>query len=88
MNHKHSKNVITRLSKIEGHVKAIKKMVEEGRSCDEILLQFSAVESALKKAGKIIVSDHFENCIMSKVENEELKEELEEFQKVFEKYYK
>ena len=57
MNHKHSKNVITRLSKIEGHVKAIKKMVEEGRSCVEILLQFSAVESALKKAGKIIVSD-------------------------------
>ena len=53
----------------------------------ELKLQFSAVESALKKAGKIIVSDHFENCIMSKVENEELKEEIREHTLLISPYY-
>ncbi len=86
--HKHSKEIISRLSKVEGHVRAIKKMIEDEKSCDEVLLQFSAVEAALKKTSKLLLSDHFENCIINMVTDEKLKEELEEFQRVFNKYFK
>jgi len=79
-------NVITRLSKIEGHVRGIKKMLEDGKPCDEIIIQFSAVRSALDKASKILLEDHFEHCIISKVTDKELQEELMEFKNALDKF--
>jgi CsoR family transcriptional regulator, copper-sensing transcriptional repressor len=47
--------VIDRLSKIEGHVKGIKKMAEEGRSCDDLLLQVSAIKGAINQVGRVLL---------------------------------
>ncbi len=62
--HEHSEVVINRLSRIEGHVKGIKKMVVEHKECDQILIQISAVRSALNEVSKIVLDDHMKQCIL------------------------
>ena len=64
--HEHTSEVVKRLSRIEGHVRGIKKMLEDGQSCDQVLLQLSAVKAALNKATKILLEDHFDNCLLDK----------------------
>lgn len=61
--HKKEKEVVNRLSKIEGHIRSIKTMVEEERECPDILIQIAAVRAALDQAGRIILEDHIESCI-------------------------
>jgi DNA-binding FrmR family transcriptional regulator len=61
--HKNTKAIINRLSRIEGHVRSIKTMVEEGRDCPEILIQIAAVRSAINQTGKVVLEDHLESCL-------------------------
>jgi CsoR family transcriptional regulator, copper-sensing transcriptional repressor len=68
-NHPQSKAVVNRLSRLIGHLESIKKMTEEGRDCSEILIQISAVRSALNNVGKIILEDHINNCVVEAIEN-------------------
>jgi CsoR family transcriptional regulator, copper-sensing transcriptional repressor len=55
--------VVSRLSKIEGHVRGIKKMAEEKRSCEELLTQVSAVKAAINNVGRVILEDYLEDCV-------------------------
>ncbi|MSS62436.1 metal-sensing transcriptional repressor [Velocimicrobium porci] len=68
-NHAHTKAVINRLSKAIGHMEAIKRMVEDGRDCSEILIQLSAVKSAINNTGKVVLQDHIEHCVVEAVES-------------------
>jgi len=61
--HKHSQAVINRLSRIEGHIRAIKNMLEEERPCPDILIQLAAVKSAITKASRLVLEDHMESCL-------------------------
>jgi DNA-binding FrmR family transcriptional regulator len=63
-NHPQSKQVINRLSRATGHLESVKKMAEEGRDCSELLVQISAVISALNNASKVILEDHINHCIV------------------------
>ena len=54
-----------RMSRIEGQIKGIKRMVEEGRYCVEVLGQISAVHEALRGVGKLIMRNYLENCVTS-----------------------
>ena len=66
-NHGHShtqtKAVINRLSRAIGHLESVKRMVEDGRDCTEVLVQLAAVRSALNSTAKVILKDHLEHCI-------------------------
>ncbi len=61
--HKQTKAIINRLSRIEGHIRSIKTMVQEGRDCSDILIQIAAVRSATDKVGKVVLEDHLESCL-------------------------
>ena len=65
--HKHRKKVIDRLSRIEGHIRGIKKMVEEDRDCPDLLHQLAAVKAAINKTGELILEDHIESCLVDAV---------------------
>ncbi|AZV58011.1 metal-sensing transcriptional repressor [Clostridium sp. AWRP] len=67
-NHPNNKAVVNRLSRIIGHLEAVKRMVEEGRDCSEVIIQISAVRSALNNTGKIILKDHINHCVKDAVE--------------------
>jgi DNA-binding FrmR family transcriptional regulator len=62
--HPNKKNVVNRLSRIIGHLKGLKTMVEDDVDCSEILIQLSAVRSALNNTGKIILTDHINHCLI------------------------
>jgi DNA-binding FrmR family transcriptional regulator len=61
--HKQTKAIVNRLSRIEGHIRSIKKMVQEGRDCSDVLIQISAVRSAIDKVGRVVLEDHLESCL-------------------------
>ncbi len=75
--HKHRKKVIDRLSRIEGHIRGIKKMVEEDRDCPELLHQIAAVKAALNKTGELILEDHIESCLIDAVRQGSTEEYVE-----------
>lgn len=66
--HTNTKAVINRLSRAIGHLESVKKMVEDGRDCSEVLIQLAAVRAALTNTGKVILKDHIEHCIVDAVE--------------------
>ncbi|MBP3818039.1 MAG: metal-sensing transcriptional repressor, partial [Butyrivibrio sp.] len=65
--HAHTKAVLNRMSRLIGHLESIKGMVENGRDCSEVLIQLSAVKSAINGVSKIILKDHMEHCIVDAV---------------------
>lgn len=66
--HENQKAVINRLARAIGHLEKVKWMVEQGYDCSEVLVQLSAVRSALNNTGKIILEDHLRHCIVDAVE--------------------
>ncbi len=80
MHHTRRKDAARRLARIEGHVRGVERMIEEEKSCPDILLQIAAVREALNKVGRIVFEDHLEHCLAdaSKGETEEALRELKE----------
>lgn len=85
--HTHTKDVLNRLSRAIGHLESVKRMVESGRDCTEVLIQLSAVKSAINNTGKIILQDHIEHCIVDAVEHDD-KEALKELEKAIDRFMK
>lgn len=85
--HENTNAVIKRLSRIEGHVNGIKKMVLKQNDCDQILIQISAVRSALNEVSKIVMDDHIKQCILVDVQ-EGRTDSFEKFRKALNQYIK
>lgn len=83
--HKMQKDVLDRLSKAEGHIRGIRKMVEEDRSCPDVLLQIAAVKAALDKVGRIVLEDHIETCLMDAVRDGDVEARLSELKEALAK---
>ena len=67
--HEHTQDVTNRISRAVGHLESVKKMVESGRDCSEVLVQLAAVRGALASVSRIILKDHIEHCIVDAVED-------------------
>ena len=57
------KELQDRLSRIEGHVRGVKRMLGEHASCEDLLLQLSAVRAAINKATARLLENHMETCV-------------------------
>jgi len=62
--HKQTRAIVNRLSRIEGHIRSIKAMVQDERDCADVLIQLSAVRSAVDKVGRVVLEDHLESCML------------------------
>ena len=69
--HAQTKAVLNRLSRAIGHLESIKRMVEDGRDCSEVLIQIAAVRAAITNIGKVILQDHIQHCIVDAVEHDD-----------------
>ena len=61
---KEYRDLVNRLSRIEGQVRGVKKMVEEDRYCIDILVQVQAIQAALNGFNKTLLSDHIHSCVV------------------------
>lgn len=71
--HSETKKVLDRLSRVIGHMESVKKMVEAGRDCSEVLIQIAAVKAAINNIGKIILQDHINHCVVDAIETGDTK---------------
>ena len=85
--HTQTKAVLNRMARLIGHLEAIKRMIEDGRDCTEILIQLSAVDAAIKAVSRIILKDHMEHCIVDAI-NDGDKQAIENLQKAIEQFIK
>ncbi|MBE6024443.1 MAG: metal-sensing transcriptional repressor [Cellulosilyticum sp.] len=85
--HQNTKAVLNRLSKVIGHLESIKRMVENGRDCSEVLVQLAAAKSAINSTGKVILKDHIEHCIVDAVQEQDMGA-LEELNKAIDRFMK
>lgn len=85
--HQNTKSVINRLAKAIGHLEKVKRMVEDGEDCSEVLIQLSAVRSAINNTGKIILQDHIEHCMVDAIESND-HEAIEELNRAIERFVK
>lgn len=86
--HKQSQTVINQLARTAGHVTSVKRMVEEGRDCPDILVQLAAVRSAIDRAARIVLEDHIESCIRDAAESGTADEEWDRLKSALNRYFK
>ncbi len=66
------KDIINRLRTVKGHISGIEKMIEEGKECEDILIQITAIKSSINKIGKIIVEEHALDCLLNENDDQPL----------------
>jgi len=82
------KDVLLRLRRIEGQLRGLQRMVEEGVLCADILTQVAAVTAAIKKVGMVVVKTYMEECLDKTQKRPGAKrgESLEDFRKAVSRY--
>ena len=63
--------IVRRLRSVEGHVRGVERMVEDGEYCVDIVHQILAVQRALKKVGWLVLDRHLHTCVTSAIRGEE-----------------
>jgi len=56
--------IVKRLKRIEGQVRGVIRMVEEGQSCEDLLIQISSIRASVNKTGQFLMEEHLNNCII------------------------
>ncbi|SKB14504.1 conserved hypothetical protein [Planktothrix sp. PCC 11201] len=57
------RKIVNRLSRLEGHIRGVKTMVQENRPCPDVLIQIAAIRGALDRVARIILDEHLSECV-------------------------
>ena len=79
--------IANRLSRAIGHLEAVKGMILDGRDCSEVLVQLSAVKSAINNTGLLILQQHMEHCIVEAVQEGDM-EAVADLNRAIGRYFK
>lgn len=82
------KKILNRLKRVEGQVRGIQAMVEEDRYCIDILVQLSAIQSALKNTGITITERHMKHCVTDAINSGDGEASIEELMAVLKQFSK
>jgi CsoR family transcriptional regulator, copper-sensing transcriptional repressor len=90
MNETQQQALVTRLNRIEGQIRGIRRMVQEPRQCIEILQQLAAAEAALNRISLAVFKFHVETCVPEGLArgDEEGRKQLSELVEIFDRYSK
>ena len=80
------RRIVNRLSRIEGHIRGIKTMVQESRPCPDVLVQVAAVRGALDRVARIILDEHLTQCIGRAAEEGNIEVEIEELKAALDRF--
>jgi CsoR family transcriptional regulator, copper-sensing transcriptional repressor len=80
------RKIVNRLSRIEGHVRGIKTMVQQSTPCPEVLLQIAAVRGALDRVARIVLDEHLTECIVRAAKEGDIEEELEHLKAALDRF--
>lgn len=80
------KQIINRLSRIEGHIRGIKTMVSENRPCPEVLMQIAAIRGAIDRVARMILDEHLSECIARAAQEGNIETEIEELKAALDRF--
>jgi DNA-binding FrmR family transcriptional regulator len=66
-----NQEAVKRLKTVEGHVAGVRRMMEEGKYCIDVIRQIQAVQSALNKTTKIILEEHMNACVITAIRGDD-----------------
>jgi len=78
-------DVAKRLARIAGHAASLRRMWDEGRECEQMLTQISAVRAGLDQAAKVILENHVEHCVRLALKRGDADEAIEDLRKALDR---
>ncbi len=80
------KQIINRLSRIEGHIRGVKNMVQENQPCPDVLIQIAAIRGALNRVSRMILDAHLTDCIVRAAETGTIETEITELKAALDRF--
>ena len=80
------RRIVNRLSRIEGHVRGIKTMVQQNTDCSDVLLQIAAVRGALDRVARIVLDEHLSECIVRASKEGNIEVELQHLKAALDRF--
>lgn len=80
------RQIVNRLSRLEGHIRGIKTMVQEHRPCPDVLTQVAAVRGGIDRVARIILDEHLSECIARAVDEGNIEEEISALKKALDRF--
>jgi DNA-binding FrmR family transcriptional regulator len=80
------RRIINRLSRIEGHIRGIKAMVQQSSPCPDVLLQIAAVRGALDRVARIVLDEHLTECIGRAAQDGNIQVEIEQLKAALDRF--
>ena len=81
---KDNKKLLSRLSRIEGQVRGVKKMVEQEKYCVDVITQTSAIRSALASVENQLLKGHLSHCVIEHIQKGKSKKAVDEIMQIYE----
>lgn len=85
---KEYKDLMNRLKRVEGQVRGVEKMLEEGAYCPDIMVQISAINSALNSFNKVLLASHMKSCVVDDIQAGKGDEAIDELAALLQKVMK
>jgi DNA-binding FrmR family transcriptional regulator len=89
LNESDRKKLAARLNRIEGQVRGISRMIDDGAYCTDVLHQISAAQAALGRVGDIVLENHLDTCVSQAFQSgneRDRREKIEEVMEIFQRY--
>lgn len=80
------RRIVNRLSRIEGHIRGIKTMVQQSSPCPDVLLQIAAVRGALDRVARIVLDEHLSECIARAAKEGNMEAEIEQLKAALDRF--
>lgn len=80
------RSIINRLSRIEGHIRGVKTMVQESRPCPDVLVQIAAVRGALDRVARMVLDEHLTECVARAAEEGNIEVEIKELKAALDRF--
>lgn len=80
------RELMNRMKRIEGQARGIQKMLEEGRDCEEVILQLAAMRAALSKVAMAMMAGHLEECLLKNSAAADVHDAIARAKKIFMKF--
>jgi DNA-binding FrmR family transcriptional regulator len=77
---------VNRLSRIEGHIRGVKTMVQESRPCPDVLVQLAAVRGAVDRVSRMILDEHLTECVARAAQEGNIDVEIEELKAALDRF--
>lgn len=80
------RRLVNRLSRIEGHIRGIKVMVQESRPCPDVLVQLAAVRGGIDRVSRIILDEHLTECVARAAQEGNIEAEIDELKAALDRF--